>query len=197
MARGDEGVDDSGGVLPELSVARSTRPIPAWGLRGEMQAEVGLAHRRDGMTRHGMAVDAQDGGRPGSAAKRLPKAKIAAEVWRADDDGDETVTRIHLGQLRGRGRDAVWGGRAVKGGANLVVGDGRAQIFERGEDGRKVCGHPLGRAGAAVSGDADGVGVWGRLQAGLAWAARGRGRRPRRGIASCSRTSVDPVKSSP
>jgi hypothetical protein len=89
------------------------------GLLREMDPDVPLVHRRDGVAAHdGMPVDAMR--RAVQRGEQVPERAVAAEDGGADDERDGAAAE-DAGADVDRAADGADGGRRVEGGADLVV----------------------------------------------------------------------------
>jgi len=161
---------------------------------GEVKAKISFAHRRRRVMRHRrVVVDAIDFFSRGS--EELAEDDKSPQMWGADNDryshGGEYVTA----DLQGAA-DAAAVRRGIEGGTDLVMNGPGAEFAHAREDGRQMRRHPLRRARPRIAAKP------------MAWqcakrascAGVGSARKSTLGtplVASCSRTSVDPVKSSP
>lgn len=122
-----------------------------------MFGEIGLVHGRDRVVAHvGVTVDTED--LTAIGGEEIAEDDPAAEVRRADDDRGRLLLEDLEAEFDGA-TDGADGGRAIEGGADLVVIDGGAEGLDALEDGGKVSVHPGGALAAAFAGDTDGAAV--------------------------------------
>jgi hypothetical protein len=76
-----------------------------------------------------------------------------------DDDGNEPGVEL-LNAYVDRTAYASMVGRAIEGGADLVMNDRSIEASERGKDIWELRGHPLWRTGSAIARDPDSFDVW-------------------------------------
>ena len=126
-------------------------------LPGEMQAQVGLRHRRHRMMPHGrMAVDAV----PDAVGfgEQVPEDDGAAQVRRSDHNRHGAGAKHFAAQFHGAA-DAAHAGRTIKGRADFVVIDRSSQPPHGAKDCGQVAAHPMGTAAAAFTGDSHGAAI--------------------------------------
>src|SRR4051794_25973324 len=86
-----------------------------------MQGKIRLMHRGDGMAAHDrMAVDSEN--TPLIGSKEIAESRVALQLWRADDDGNERLAEGCLADLDRRA-DVADIRRGIECRADLVMAD--------------------------------------------------------------------------
>ena len=89
------------------------------------------------------------------AREEVAEGLVAAQIGRAYDNGGPDRSEHVEADVEGSS-DGADLRRAIESGADFVLIDGRAEVLELLKNLRKMRGHPLRGAAAAVAGDADG-----------------------------------------
>jgi hypothetical protein len=165
-------------------------------LFGKMQAQIAFRHGRDGMMHHrGMTIDAVDSA--AAFGKKIREEHVAPKMRRRDDDRNDAAIEKYPVRFRGRGRCCRSRGALSNVEHTLCRIDGRAEFLE--ERRMRPADFPTSTADRGC---------------GFRRRYRGRGNPGKRArcfssgtpkkrtvkipfVARASRTSVEPVKSSP